>query len=144
MAIDKVRPLKIENPSEGGTQTDPFPTEMNPTQDYVATAGISFEGTDTFLAQKVGRVLLNLEPDSTCAVTYGGNGAISVVEYFNSPTQITANRIARVDLGYTVAVDPLTETWKYYSSDGTTILRTITITYTYTGTLITSAAMVTT
>lgn len=47
MAIDKVRPLKIENPSEGGTQTDPFPTEMNPAQDYVAAAGVSFENSDT-------------------------------------------------------------------------------------------------
>lgn len=47
MAIDKIKALKIENPANGGTQTDMFPTETNPAQDYLAAKGISFENLDT-------------------------------------------------------------------------------------------------
>jgi len=47
--VDKVKPLKIESPSTGGTQDDMFPTETNPSQDYVAAKGIAFEGSDTRL-----------------------------------------------------------------------------------------------
>lgn len=43
---DKVKPLKIENSATGGTQIDPYPTETNPTQDYLATKGIAFENND--------------------------------------------------------------------------------------------------
>lgn len=46
---DKIKPLKIENPSNGGTQTDFLPTESDPLQDYVSTKGISFEHSDTKL-----------------------------------------------------------------------------------------------
>ncbi|MEO5348884.1 MAG: hypothetical protein H7836_04485 [Magnetococcus sp. YQC-3] len=49
MAVDKVKHLKIENPSSGGTETDPFPTESNPTQDYSAIKGIAFENNDNRL-----------------------------------------------------------------------------------------------
>lgn len=44
--VDKVKPLKIENPATGGTQTDMFPTETNPAADYIATKGIAFENND--------------------------------------------------------------------------------------------------
>lgn len=47
MALDKVKPLKIENPLNGGVQTDVFPTETTPTVDYLACKGIAFENTDT-------------------------------------------------------------------------------------------------
>lgn len=47
MAIDIVKPLKIENPATGGTQTDVFPTEVTPTQDYIAAKGIAFDGLAT-------------------------------------------------------------------------------------------------
>lgn len=43
---DKIKPLKIETVSGGGTQNDMFPTEANPTQDYIATKGIAFENND--------------------------------------------------------------------------------------------------
>jgi len=46
---DKVKPLKIENPSNGGTQTDFLPTESDPTQDYLAAKGIAFENSDSKL-----------------------------------------------------------------------------------------------
>lgn len=43
---DKIKPLKIESPSNGGTQTDYLPTESNPSQDYVSAKGIAFEHND--------------------------------------------------------------------------------------------------
>lgn len=52
MAVDKVKSLKIENPATGGTNTDPYPTEVNPSQDYLATKGIAFENLDTVLVDK--------------------------------------------------------------------------------------------
>lgn len=47
--VDKVKFLKIENPSTGGTQTDPYPREGDPTQDYAAVAGIALQNSDTRL-----------------------------------------------------------------------------------------------
>lgn len=47
--VDKVRLLKIERPSAGGTEDDPFPTELTPSEDYVSTKGIAFEESDTRL-----------------------------------------------------------------------------------------------
>lgn len=141
--VDKIKPLKLENPSNGGTEIDIFPTEANPAEDYVAAKGVAFENSDSFLMEKLGRILVNKEPDSSVAVTYLVNGEIDYVEYFNSPTQIQANRIARTEFAYS-GVDPQTEIWKLYDSDGSTILRTITVTYTYSGSDIQSAAMVTT
>lgn len=46
MAVDKVKPLKMENTALGGTQNDPFPTEVNPSQDYIASKGVAFENSD--------------------------------------------------------------------------------------------------
>lgn len=43
---DKIKPLKIENPATGGSQTDPFPVEANPTEDYIAAKGTAFENAD--------------------------------------------------------------------------------------------------
>lgn len=46
---DKVKPLKIESPSTGGTQTDMFPTEANPASDYITGFGFAFRNSDNFL-----------------------------------------------------------------------------------------------
>lgn len=48
MPYDKVRLLKIENPSEGGTQTDWGPTEIDVTEDYAVVKGVIFENNDSF------------------------------------------------------------------------------------------------
>jgi hypothetical protein len=47
--VDKVKPLGLENPSLGGTETIPFPAELDPTEDYVAAKGVSFENNDSRL-----------------------------------------------------------------------------------------------
>ena len=46
---DKIKPLKIENPASGGTQTDFLPTESNPAQDYISAKGFAFEDNDNRL-----------------------------------------------------------------------------------------------
>jgi hypothetical protein len=40
VAIDKVLPLKLEDPASGGTETDEFPTSLDPSEDHVQCAGI--------------------------------------------------------------------------------------------------------
>ena len=46
---DKIKPLGMESPSLGGTETSPFPTELDPTEDYVAAKGVAFENNDNRL-----------------------------------------------------------------------------------------------
>lgn len=46
---DKVKPLKIENPALGGSETDPFPTEADPNEDYITGKGFAFENNDNRL-----------------------------------------------------------------------------------------------
>ncbi len=72
-------------------------------------------------------------PDMVVSVkpTYSGDD-LTTLEYYDSTSQITANRVAKTDLTYTS--DLLTsEVCTYYASDGTTTLKTITLTYTYNG-----------
>lgn len=54
--VDKVRPLKIERAADG-TQTDPFPIEANPSEDYLTGKGLSIENNDGFLVDKAGNSL---------------------------------------------------------------------------------------
>lgn len=42
---DIVKPLKLENPASGGSQTNLFPTETNPNEDYIGCLGVSFKGS---------------------------------------------------------------------------------------------------
>jgi hypothetical protein len=124
--VDKVKPLKIES----GNDTDFLPTEANPVEDYVSTKGIAFENLDEFLIEKRGRVLVELFPNLYQSVTYT-NDTVSYIEFYNSNTFITANRVARIDCTYTG--DNLTsEALKIYDSDGTTVLRSYTWTHVYT------------
>lgn len=43
MALDRVQPLKIEDPATGGDETDQFPTELDPQEDHVECAGLVFD-----------------------------------------------------------------------------------------------------
>jgi hypothetical protein len=44
MPTDLVRPLKMESPTTGGTETDLFPSELDPAEDYIAVKGVALEG----------------------------------------------------------------------------------------------------
>lgn len=128
--MDRVKPLKIETAADG-TQTDPFPVETNPSQDYLSAKGISFENLPDFAIDKLGRALVELFPTLHQKVTYASN-LPTIVEFFNSNSFITANRVARYDFTYTG--DLLTsEVLKIYDNDGSTILRTYTWTHSYSG-----------
>lgn len=129
--VDKIKPLKIESASLGGTQNDWGPTEANPTEDYAAIKGVAFENSDDFRLEKFKRVILESFPLTTQKITYLVNGDVDYVEYFNSATQINANRIAKITIGYT-SDDPTSETALVYDTDGVTTSRTITSTFTYT------------
>lgn len=143
MAVDKVKPLKMEDPTSG-TETDAAPTETDPSEDYLATKGIAFENLDTHLAQKVGGVLKFTVPDCSYKPTFLGNGDLDFQETFEGATQTTPNRRVRTDMTYSSGL-PATEVVKIYDpADGTTILRTITITYTFSGGALTNAVEVTT
>lgn len=134
MAIEK--PLKL---SQGKIE------QVNPASDTLAGKAFSFEGLSNFLAEKVGDILGFTKPDFSDAPNFNGNGTINFVEWFNGPTQITANRRARVDFTYDANLDPVTEVWKYYNpANGTTILRTVTYTYTFTAGVLTKTVEVTT
>jgi len=43
VARDKVHPLKFESPASGGTQTDDFPTALNPNEDHIDVRGINLQ-----------------------------------------------------------------------------------------------------
>ena len=67
------------------------------------------------------------------------------VTYYSSSTQTTANRIMKTDLTYNTDLNPTTEVTKIYkTTDGTTILKTVTLTYTWTSGVLTKIETVTT
>jgi len=41
--VDRIRPLKFEDPASGGTQTDDFPTGTNPNEDFVDARGLTIQ-----------------------------------------------------------------------------------------------------
>ena len=138
--VDKVKPLKLESSATGGTENDMFPTEVNPAEDYVSGKGFTFEHSDDYLLDKIGGVIMCDIPNSSSKVVYSGDN-ISYVEFYKGAVQTTPNRIARIDLTYSGDFVQ-SESLKIYSlSDGTTVLKTVTTTYTYTGDDVTSAAV---
>jgi hypothetical protein len=47
VSIDKVQPLKLEDPTTGGDDTDLFPTELDPLEDYVECRGVALANDTT-------------------------------------------------------------------------------------------------
>jgi hypothetical protein len=125
---DKVKPLKIET----GSDTDYLPTETDPNEDYLATKGIAFNNLDTYLLERLGKNITIKVPNFSYKPTYLGNGSVDYVEVFDGFTQTTGNRVAKATIGYNGSGDPITETVLLYDTNGTTVLRTITNTLTYT------------
>lgn len=41
--VDRVKPLKIEGPGSGGTQTDDFPTSLDKNEDFVDARGVTIQ-----------------------------------------------------------------------------------------------------
>lgn len=41
--VDRIKPLKIESPDSGGTQTDEFPTSVNKNEDFLDCRGVTVQ-----------------------------------------------------------------------------------------------------
>jgi hypothetical protein len=83
------------------------------------------------------------EPTESQLPAYNGDGTINTITFYSSATQVVANRIFLVGFTYDASLQPLTETWTIYSkADGTTILKTITITYTWVANVLTNRTQV--
>lgn len=132
MAVDKTRSLKFENTSNGGTELDFYPTEVNPLEDYSSMKGVAFEGSDEFRIEKIGRAIISLQPDGSQKPYYDSNGSVTALEFFNSVTQINANRIARQEINFDSNFNPTSQISIIYDTDGTTNLRSSTSVYTIT------------
>lgn len=141
MSVDLAKPLKIET-SIDGTQNNFGPTEADVTQDYITAAGFSFRGSKEFYLDFQGRATYEHFPNTFHSIVYLVNGEVDYIEYFNSSSFITANRIARVDMTYDVNLNPTIETLKIYDINGTTVLRTVTYTHTFSGVDYTSTSIV--
>lgn len=136
--VDKVRPIKIENTTDGSQDDAGEYTELNPAEDYLAAKGIAFENSNDYLFEKLGTHLTDKVPDYITTPIYDvtDTDLIVAVEYLRSTV-----RFIRVDLTYTSG-NVTTEEIKIYDSNGTTILRTSTFTYTYSGSKVTSVSRV--
>lgn len=62
--VDKIRPLKLESSSSGGTENDLFPSELQPLEDYVSCKGIAFEGSDNARLELIGSEVSFVDPVS--------------------------------------------------------------------------------
>lgn len=83
-------------------------------------------------------------PTISQAPTYLGNGEVDYIEFFRTSSQITSNRAYRIDITYDGSLNPTSEVWKLYDTDGTTILKTVTFTNAFTGVNFTSQIKATT
>lgn len=91
--------------------------------------------------------LSNLEslPSLSQVPVYAGNGTLTNVTFYSSDTQIAANRVGVITLAYDGNLNPTIETTTIYStSDGTTVLKTITKTFTFVANVLTNVTQVTT
>lgn len=59
--VDKVKPLKVED-ATSGTESNPFPTETDPAEDYLAAKGVAFENVDTHLIYRDGADIKVTDP----------------------------------------------------------------------------------
>lgn len=127
--ISKVRPLVAER---DGIDLD-VSEEIVQAEDMVQCHGLAFDGDLTHVIERIAGIIKCTIPDFSTKSTYSGDDDITAYEIFNTNTQVVANRLVRGDFSYTD--DNLTgEVWKIYdTADGTTILRTITITHNYSG-----------
>ncbi len=137
--VDKVKPLCFEELTDG-SQLDFIPTEADPTQDYGSLKGISFENLDNFLVDKIGRAIVELFPSLYQEAVYTSD-TLTALNFYNSSSFITANRIARYDLTYT-SNNLTSEVLSIYDTNGTTVLRTYTWTHTYSSDVFQSSSLV--
>lgn len=83
-------------------------------------------------------------PTTSQAPIFALDGTLTSVTFYTGPIQIVANRMAKIELTYDIDLNPATETLTLYSLvNGTTILKTVTKTYTFTTGILTKVEQVT-
>lgn len=141
--MDKVKPLKIESVASGGSSDDDFPTEVNPNEDYVSAKGIAFENLDEFTIAKIGRVIVQRIPSVYEVITYD-NLLPTKATFYNSNSYTDANRIAEINLSFDTNLNLTSEVLSVFDINGTSLLRTYTRLYNYSGFDLISSSLVVT
>lgn len=73
--MDRVRALKYENPTTGGTQLDSVPTEVNPAEDYLDAKGLTL-GSENHFIDKAGNEIQFTDPvNGTVLLSQLGSGS---------------------------------------------------------------------
>lgn len=177
MALDRVRVLKIEKPATGGTQTDVYPTDINPNEDAVDARGIALQNDvsidETVLISRdifnnmtfadgvvsgvktLTELLAGADPGITADAHETLRQLIHFIEDgpaegFDSGayreitgTMFPSSVVWYTDSGKTdkiveklitwTGVNATSIQWKMYSTDGSTVLTTVTDAVTYSG-----------
>jgi hypothetical protein len=182
---DRVRPLGLECPQEGGTQIYSAPTEINPNQDGVdcnalflqsassadSRVFVDRDSTDQglrFTEPTVGVKKLNRLVSNSLSDTQSHQALLDIIHFLDDgPGDGWASGAVRVRVGtgpnaggwvwYTStamtariidmtvtypagSILPQTKAWRLYAANGTSVIRTLTDTYTWNGPLLTQKA----
>ena len=132
------RASKFRKKSDAGVEKTIGPQDANEVPTAVTTADNALVGSDI-------QAILNkyFGPTNSEKATYLGNGEVDFVEFFSNPSQVVANRVAKVTFTYDGNLNPTGEVLLLYDTDGTTVLKTVTFTHTFTGTDYTNTTQVT-
>jgi hypothetical protein len=123
-----VKDKKVYKKDDAGLEIKIGPQDANVTEYINTTVNTAVGDTLQDFINKA------CAPTNSQKATYLGNGEVDYVEIFSGPSQITANRVARVDMAYDGSLNPTTETWVHYDpADGSTVLKTHTKTHSWVG-----------
>lgn len=136
MALDRKYLIAEDSSGELGEATEHLPLAED-----MSIAKTTSD--NTLIHADMQSVLDNLYmPNLSQKPTFSGID-LTNVEFFEGATQTEPNRRMRVDITYS-SNNPTSEVWKLYDTDGTTILKTVTFTNTWSGFDLTSQTMATT
>lgn len=132
--MSQIKPLKTNFDHGVPQQTDPVNDQVT-YKDLTSTDGIFYFGNSgQYAAELVGGVVKLTIPDCSMVPMYLANGEIDSVQWYSDPGLAIAKRILSVQMAYDASLNPTTETWRFYNTaDGATVVRTITITHTWSG-----------
>lgn len=169
MALDRVKPLKLESIESGGDEDDEVPTGLNPEEDHIECAGIVLDDpglidestviwrdindmmfkdannpsgyTLTQLAAVGDLINLYLECEPpTPSTDYTNTYTGNRVDQEQWKRHSDASLLKQVDYTYTGA-RVTQEVRKVFAANGVTVLGQITIVYSYTGQHLTGEAI---
>ena len=170
MALDRVKPLKLESVDTGGTENDEFPTSLDPEEDHVECAGLvlddpgqidettvlwrddadmKFKDGNNPLGYTLTQLALNTSDlinlylacePPTPSTDYTNTYTGSRVDQEQWKRHSDASLLKQVDYTYTGA-RVTQEVRKVFAANGVTVLGQITIVYSYTGQKLTGEAI---